>query len=350
MKRCSFSVSAVMSYGIVENVFSKIDSLHGKKLIFYSSSLKYLLQDIAGKNIDAYSLADGEGLKSFNHVISIVKIMMENNLSRNDYVIAIGGGTLTDATGFAASIFKRGVRLINVPTTLLGMIDAAIGGKTAINFLGTKNIVGSFYFPDSVWVNLRFLDSLRQDKYKDGIAEMLKYGFIMDPNLLKFMLERRNDLLDRKKMTLRHSILSCIGDKVRIVGMDSLESSNIRIILNYGHTIGHAIEAASHFKVSHGEAISVGMVLEAAFSEQILELPVNLSVSIKEALESFSLPVSVDDLKTNLDMDLLRKALYQDKKAEDDCIFIPILRQIGKATVRKISMKTLEDFLVSSIE
>ncbi|MCW6168559.1 MAG: 3-dehydroquinate synthase [Thermoplasmatales archaeon] len=339
-----------MSYGIVGNVFSKIDSLHGKKLIFYSRSLKYLSQSITGKNVYAYSLADGEDLKSFNHVISIVKIMMENNLGRNDYVIAIGGGTLTDATGFAASIFKRGVRLINVPTTLLGMIDAAIGGKTAINFLGTKNIVGSFYFPESVWVDLRFLDSLRQDKYKDGIAEMLKYGFIMDPNLLKFMLARRSDLLDRKKMTLRRSILSCMGDKVRIVGEDSLESSNIRITLNYGHTIGHAIEAASNFKVSHGEAISVGMVLEAAFSEQLLELPVNLSVSIKEALELFSLPVSVDVLKTNLDMDLLRNSLYQDKKAEGDCIFLPILQQIGKATVKKIPMKTLEDFLVSSIE
>ena len=335
------------SYREVSDISSEISRLNGRKLVIYSETIRNPVDFARGDGIISVAVEDGEKLKSFHGFERLLEIMLEHNIGREDYVIPVGGGSVTDAVGFAASVFKRGVKIINVPTTLLGMVDAAVGGKTAINFRNTKNLVGTFYFPEEIWINGDFLYTLSQREYNSGIAEMLKYGFIMDRDLLNLMQNNSGKMAGRERSTLMAAVKRCIEDKMTVVKMDPFEKKNIRNILNYGHTIGHSLEAASGFTITHGEAISVGMVMESRFGVEHMGISPEGSAGTEEILRSFRLPVSPNDLNQHMDISILKNTILRDKKFRQGKILMPFIAETGKAEVKPVSVKMLEEFLDS---
>lgn len=332
---------------IVSDIASEIDGIAGRKIIFFPKSMKKTVVGIGFSETDIFGLNDGEELKSFSGIGGILEVLMNENLSRGDTVIALGGGSITDAVGYAASIFKRGVRLINIPTTLLGMVDAAIGGKTGINFMGKKNMLGCFYFPTHVLAYLPFLATLPENSYRDGLAEMVKYGFIMDSALINDMINNSNFLNRRDVEFLSRCIFRSMEDKMSVVIRDPMEMSGLRSILNFGHTIGHAIESATNYGITHGSAVSVGMAMETEFAEEAGYISGRLYYTVVKTLRALSLPSSPRELPQPVEAPNIREAMAHDKKSNGDHILMPVLESIGHANIQKIPMKKLEEFVDS---
>ena len=345
LKTVSVDLSKRMQYREVQDITVEMSRLKGRKLVIYTGTIRNPVDFSHEDGIIPVAVEDGENLKSLTGFEHLLEIMLEHNIGREDYVIPVGGGSVTDAVGFAASVFKRGVKIINVPTTLLGMVDAAVGGKTAINFRNTKNLVGSFYFPEEIWINGDFLYTLPQREYRSGIAEMLKYGFIMDSDLLDLMQNNAGRIAGRERTALMTAVKRCIDDKITVVKQDPFEKKNIRNILNYGHTIGHSLEAASGFNITHGEAISVGMVMENRFGVEFMGMSPEGSARTEDILRSFSLPVSPRDLNLPMDISLLKDTLLRDKKSRQGKILMPFIKETGKAEVKSVPVEMLEEFL-----
>jgi 3-dehydroquinate synthase len=217
----------------------------------------------AGCRVEPYSISAGEQAKSLETLAGIWDRLGELRLTRSDAIVAIGGGAVTDVAGFAAATWLRGVRVVHVPTTLLGMVDAAIGGKTAINTAAGKNLVGAFHPPAGVIVDLDVLGGLPDAQWVNGMAEVVKAGFIADPAILDLVDADPVGAATSHGPHTRELIERSIAVKAGIVSRDPRESGP-REYLNYGHTLGHAIEQVEHFRIPHGHAVSVGMVFAAA--------------------------------------------------------------------------------------
>ncbi len=233
-------------------ISEKVEKLYGKELGF-DKSQKFVLKD-------------GEKEKNFKNYKRILEKALKMKLTRNDAIIAVGGGVVGDMAGFAASTYMRGIGYIQVPTTLLACVDSSVGGKTAIDTNYGKNLVGSFYQPDVVFINPRFLKTLDDRQFKSGLGEVVKYAFIEkscrcgeDLNLTNFLSEKTSDILNRDEKTLSKLIEICLKLKISVVEKDETESG-LRKILNFGHTYGHAIEKITNYKkYTHGEAVVEGM-------------------------------------------------------------------------------------------
>lgn len=277
-------------------------------------------------------LEGGEKDKELETALNIVDYLYKKEFQRSDYVLAVGGGTLTDVVGFAASIYMRGIKLINIPTTLLGMVDAAIGGKNGVNFRGVKNIVGTFYNPHIVIIDLNFLDTLPEEEYLNGLAEVVKYGVVLDKTLFNYLIDHADDILSRNSEAVEYIIYKSVLNKLDIVKEDPYETKNIRIILNFGHTIGHAIESASKFTVSHGKAVAVGMVIESMIGVDIGITDIECSKSLIDILKKYRLPTSLNELSRNIDAEILFEAVDRDKKRYRNSISLPIPIRIGMWT------------------
>lgn len=211
-------------------------------------------------------IVDGEEGKSIETALSIVRSAHEMGIDRDGLFIGIGGGgSVLDVVGFSASIYLRGgVDYVNVPTTMLSMVDASLGGKTGVNALGLKNVIGGVIRqPRYIIIDLSFLDSLPMPNYLDGFAEVIKYGVTMDKELLNRVMGNADGLINRDRTLLEYVIHKSLRDKASIVEADELDKGGVRAILNYGHTVGHAIESATNFSISHGRAVALGMVCEA---------------------------------------------------------------------------------------
>ena len=221
-----------------------------------------------------YILKDGEKEKNFDNYRKILDFALKNRLTRQDYIIAIGGGVVGDLAGFCASCYMRGINFIQVPTTLLACTDSSVGGKTAINTKYGKNLIGAFHQPKAVFINVNFLKTLDNKQFKSGLGEVLKYGFIEKScqceeefNLLNFLSENTDKILARDILTLQELIKICVKLKISVVNKDEKESS-LRKILNYGHTYGHAVEKITNYKkYTHGECVVEGIykILDIAF-------------------------------------------------------------------------------------
>jgi 3-dehydroquinate synthase len=222
----------------------------------------------AGKRVVTWTLPSGEVAKGLETVAQLWDALAQMNLSRSDAVIAVGGGATTDVAGFAAATWLRGVRLVNVPTTLLGMVDAAVGGKTGINTAAGKNLVGAFHAPAGVLVDLDVLATLPDDQWVNGMAEVVKAGLIADPAILDLVEADPSAARRAAGEHARELIERAIRVKADVVSRD-LREAGPREALNYGHTLGHAIERVSRFGVPHGHAISVGMVFAAELGRRV---------------------------------------------------------------------------------
>ena len=275
-----------------------------------------------------------ENLKSFNKVNSLLEILLEKNFNRNDTIVAAGGGIIGDFAGFVASILKRGVNFINLPSTLLAQVDSSVGGKTGINSKRGKNLIGSFYQPKMVISELSFLKSLPKRELVCGFAEILKYSLIKDKNFFKWIKLNSKIILEGKNnIVLKNAIVRSCKNKIYFVSSDEKESGK-RMLLNFGHTFAHAIEAANDFskKINHGEAVLIGMLLATKLSVRKKICSISTLKEIEKIYKSNNLPYSLMNFFKNKDLNNIVNFMVNDKKNIDNMISLILLRKIGKTT------------------
>ena len=275
-----------------------------------------------------------ENLKSFNKVNSLLEILLEKNFNRNDTIVAAGGGIIGDFAGFVASILKRGVNFINLPSTLLAQVDSSVGGKTGINSKRGKNLIGSFYQPKMVISELSLLKSLPKRELVCGFAEILKYSLIKDKNFFKWIKLNSKIILEGKNnIVLKNAIVRSCKNKIHFVSSDEKESGK-RMLLNFGHTFAHAIEAANDFskKINHGEAVLIGMLLATKLSVRKKICSISTLKEIEKIYKSNNLPYSLMNFFKNKDLNNIVNFMVNDKKNIDNMISLILLRKIGKTT------------------
>lgn len=279
--------------------------------------------DERGLEVSILEVDEGEGSKTLATAGELLEALAAGGAHRHDVVAAVGGGVLGDLAGFVASTFARGMPLVHVPTTLLAQVDAAIGGKTAVNLPHGKNLVGTFHQPLCVLCDVNVLETLPEEELRSGFAEVAKYGFIADPPLLRVLLARNQDLAARDPELLAEVVERCVGIKARVVADDERDRGR-RAHLNYGHTFAHAIEQARGFGgIRHGEAVALGMVAAAETAAEIGWLD-DADVALhREVLRRLGLPVSA-----RLDVAELEPVWVRDKKYRGEVRFV-LLRQIG---------------------
>ncbi len=278
-----------------------------------------------GFEVIYYVVTDGETSKSEESLFELIDVLAENEFSRTDILVSLGGGVIGDLTAFCASIYLRGIKVFQIPTTLLSAVDSSVGGKTAINIRQGKNLVGSFYQPSGVFFDPSTLDTLPDDIYADGMAEVIKYGAIIDEKLFS-ELEKCDGRIGIKQ------IKRCIEIKRDIVEKDEFESG-IRKLLNFGHTFGHAIEKVSEYAISHGRAVALGMKIIAKACFELGRCSENDLLRLATLLEKFSLGNSI-----KFDGRLLADAMLFDKKREGAEISLVTFGGIGKCVVEKVSI------------
>lgn len=279
-----------------------------------------------GLKVEVIGLPDRDEAKSLHVAESVYETLARFGLGRNDTVVGVGGGSVTDLAGYVAATWLRGVEVVHVPTTLLGAVDASIGGKTGVNLAG-KNLVGAFWHPTRVVIDVSILTALPPSLLREGMAEVLKAGLIGDRDL--FDLLRSRGLEANLGEVVRRSV----AVKARIVDQDERETG-VRAHLNFGHTIGHAIEYAS--PLSHGESVALGTVAAVRISEKLLGFA--HADEVESAIEKFGLPVEIGGLDHNRVHDLLRL----DKKRDSRGLRMVLLRSIGQPTIEHVDRADVE--------
>ena len=228
----------------------------------YSAVVQNSLEQ-QGFDVTVVTIPAGESSKSWQQAERILTVLLEHRFHRDACVIALGGGVVGDLAGFVASVYQRGIAFVQIPTSLLAQVDSSVGGKVAVNHALGKNMIGSFYQPRLVLVDLNTLQTLEQRHWQNGLAEVVKYGVIYDAEFFRFLQQNATSVLQRDLAAAAEVIANCCRLKAEVVALDETEGG-VRAKLNYGHTIGHGLELAGHYKgYLHGEAVAVGMVLAA---------------------------------------------------------------------------------------
>ena len=275
------------------------------------------------------TVAAGETAKSLETVRACYDRLAAHRLERGSFIVALGGGVVGDLAGFVAATYLRGVPFVQAPTTLLAQVDSSVGGKVGVNLEAGKNLVGSFYQPRLVLADLETLETLPSREFRAGLAEVIKYGIIYDAALFRELERGLPQLLKREPAVLSKVVARCCEIKAEVVGQDETESG-LRAILNFGHTIGHGLEAISHYgKYLHGEAIAIGQVAAAKLSQRLLGLPGEEEGRIRRLFERAGLPVSVG-LRPSQKAKLL-SAVKLDKKVRGGEVKFVLIERIGQA-------------------
>lgn len=297
--------------------------------IIYPTSLKSYLKDVP-TSIHRIEVPDGESQKSIENFGRVLNSLAELGISRNGVIVGLGGGATTDLAGFAAASYLRGVSWIAIPTSLAAMVDASIGGKTGINLEGGKNLAGAFYSPARVIIDESFLSSLSERDLRAGMAEVAKCGFIADVEIL--------DLIERDwRRNLSELIYRAVLVKANVVSRDFRESFE-REILNYGHTLGHAVEKDSQFEMRHGESVSVGLIYAAALSKKFSGLSDADYLRHITILQSLELPITYERTKWPNLMSFMQK----DKKKKDSLRFVTLSKLGNPVRLENIEEKSLQ--------
>lgn len=335
-------------------------SLIGERLLRFSTGKKIaivsnpkvselyaerVLDGLKKEGFDTYLILipDGEIYKDFFWAYHILTKLLELGFDRKCCLIALGGGVIGDITGFVASIYMRGIPYIQIPTTLLAQVDSSVGGKTAVNHSLGKNMIGTFWQPALVWIDVEVLDSLPEREFLSGLAEVIKYGIIWDKEFFSFIEKNKEKILNREKDILISIIKRSCEIKSEIVSRDERENY-LRAILNYGHSIGHAIETITNYNFYlHGEAISIGMVYEAKLANMLGFLSKEEFETIKRILKEYGLPI---EMPSFIDKSAMIKAILLDKKNIQGKIRMVIPESIGKM---KINFEIGEEELKTTI-
>ena len=294
-----------------------------------------------------YHLEANEKNKNQKTVNQILEVLLKKNFSREDILISVGGGITGDIAGYTASIFKRGLKFINIPTTLLAQVDSSIGGKTGINTNQGKNLIGSFYQPKLVISDIDFLNTLPEREIVCGYGEILKHSLISNRNFFKFLNKNFRKILEFKSPYIEKTIYHSCQIKKEIVEKDEKER-NLRKILNFGHTFAHAYEASLSFskKLNHGEAVILGMTTALRFSKSNNFLPINEFKIIINHIESFGLPNNIKKYFSLKNVDKIISFMVNDKKNNTNRINLILLKKIGTVLIdKKFDKKKLKTFL-----
>ncbi len=275
-----------------------------------------------------YTLPAGEENKNLDNVRKAYAFLIGEGLKRKDMLLALGGGVVGDMTGFIAATYLRGVDFVQIPTTLLAQADSSIGGKTGVDFDGYKNMVGAFKMPRLVYMNVSTLKTLEERQFFSGFAEIMKHGLIRDEAYYIWLLDHMYEICDRDTDVMLEMIQHSCLIKKQVVEKDPLEKGD-RALLNFGHTIGHAIEKARNFTLYHGECVALGAVAAAYISYKRGMLSMEEYYEIRDMFVPFNLPISVEDIDPK-EITLLTRS---DKKAEADGIRFVLLKKIGKAVI-----------------
>jgi 3-dehydroquinate synthase len=311
----------------------------------YGSKVEQVLKD-AGSRVNSFVVPAGEQTKSMDSVIKIYDFLVEHRAERDDIIVALGGGMVGDLAGFVAATFLRGMPWIQVPTSLVAMVDASIGGKVGVNHPEGKNLIGAFYQPSFVLADVQTLATLPRRELTSGWAEVIKDGMILDEEFVQFLETNVNSLKKLEPDLLSRAIARSAAIKAQVVSQDEREREGKRTILNYGHSIGHGLEAATRYKrLLHGEAVAIGMMGAAKLSQRLGLLPSKEVERQKALLQKFGLPTSLQaeaasqrrgskpgDLK--LSIAGITRAMELDKKVKGKAIRWVLLQDIGKAAIR----------------
>jgi 3-dehydroquinate synthase len=303
----------------------------------------------AGLEARPLVLPPGEATKDWAHLAQVVEHLLACGVSRSDCVVAFGGGVIGDLAGFAAAITKRGVGFVQVPTTLLAMVDSSVGGKTAINAGAGKNLVGAFHQPRAVLADTELLRTLPAREMRAGFAEVLKYGLIDDAAFFEWCEANGAAVLANEGDAVRHAVRHSVAAKARVVAADEHETLGVRALLNLGHTFGHALEAETGFgeRLLHGEAVALGMCQAFRFSAARGRCSPADALRVCHAVQSAGLPTGLADAGlSGADAASLVAHMGHDKKREGATVPFILARGIGQAYVaRDVSLAEVEAFL-----
>lgn len=321
------SYDVIVGSGILKNIEEFLGTIY-----FFESPTKWLI--ITSRRIKTavpidkahfkgevffLELPEGELTKGIRYAVKLWNFMGKLGFKKNDVIVVLGGGVLGDLVGFVASCWARGIRYIQIPTTLLAQVDSAIGGKTAVNTKHAKNIIGTIWQPSLVVCDTSVLKTLPEREFRSGLAEVLKYAFIKDKGIL--------DVMD----DINEVVARCASIKAEVVSEDEDEKKGLRFILNFGHTVGHAIETSTDYRLTHGEAVAIGMCVEALLSERLKIAKEPVYEEVKKNLQRFGLPTMLKTIPKGFE-----EALELDKKGRGRYFNMVLLRRIGEAKVLKV--------------
>lgn len=323
------------------------DACPGKQVLVVSNEviaplhLDRVLVQLADKKVECCILPDGEEYKGFASAERIFHRLAAMRASRDVTLVAFGGGVIGDLTGFAASLWMRGVPFVQIPTSLLAMVDSSVGGKTAVNLPSGKNLIGSFWQPNAVFADVALLRTLPQRELCAGFAEVIKYGAIIDPAFFSWLEEHATELLERDMDLLLEAVARSVQHKANIVVRDERETGD-RMLLNFGHTFGHALEVAHAYRgILHGEAVAIGMACAAQLSAELYggDLARD-SARLDALLTRFGLPVSTRLRARPEDMASIMRL---DKKVLDGQLRLILWRGVGQARVDTAPTVSIEN-------
>ena len=293
-----------------------------------------------GYKVTLYLMDAGKQNKNFNEVLKIYSIMEEKNLARDSTLIAVGGGVIGDLAGFVASTWYRGMNLVHIPTTLMAMVDSSVGGKVAINFRETINAIGNYYHPLFILMDIDLVNSLSKRDYASGLAEVIKCALIADKDFYNYLENNVEVILNRKESDLIYLMSKTIKIKVNHVNGDVREGGK-RLLLNYGHTLGHSIEISTEKdgqeQYRHGEGVAIGIMAASYIATEYLEVSTDVQNSIEALLTRYGLPTYVDSNLLGFEKDFLInkciKNVVRDKKRINNKLRLILLSKIGKSDV-----------------
>ncbi len=305
----------------------------------YAKQIQELLEPVCRKVI-LFSFPAGEEHKTLDTIKEAYKTLIEAGFDRKDLILALGGGVVGDMAGYTAATYLRGIDFVQVPTTLLAQSDSSIGGKTGVDFDGYKNMVGAFHMPRLVYMNLATLKTLDDRQFYNGFAEVMKHGLIKDAIFYEWLIDKMYEICERDLDTLEEMIMRSCTVKKLVVEKDPTEQGE-RALLNFGHTIGHAIEKYKNFTLSHGECVALGCVAAAFISWKHELLTMEEYYEVRDMFVPFNLPISVEDI----DPQEVLRLTKSDKKMKDGTLQFILLKRVGKA-MRDTSV-TDEDILAA---
>ncbi|WP_077618601.1 3-dehydroquinate synthase [Bacillus sinesaloumensis] len=288
----------------------------------------------------SFIIPAGENAKSFEKYYECQTFALEKGLDRSSVILALGGGVVGDLAGFVAATFMRGIPFIQIPTTLLAH-DSAVGGKVAINHELGKNMIGAFHQPNAVLYDIDLMKTLPEIELRSGFAEVIKHGLIWDPEFYRWLTNEITSLEDLQGEKLQHAVLKGVSVKAKVVSEDEQEKG-LRAILNFGHTLGHAIEAESGYgKITHGDGVAIGMIFALKVSEDIFNINLS-SEKLREWFSLFGFPTSIPD---EIDRNKLLERMKHDKKATSGKVRMVLLKDIGETAIQDIDDANLLRFL-----
>lgn len=341
-----------------ENLYSTILNLkkdYSSYIIITDSHVKPLYSETIAsclapfnRNVIVASFEAGEQNKNLQTIESFYEKMITSGADRKTLVLALGGGVTGDMAGFTAATYMRGVDFIQIPTTLLSQVDSSVGGKTGIDFNGYKNIVGAFYQPMFVYINVSVLKTLPIREFNAGMGEVIKHGFIKNKKYYDYILNNQQSIKNLDESTLIHLIKGSCEIKKEVVDKDEKEHG-CRALLNHGHTFGHAVERLKEFELVHGECVAIGMHGDILLSVALGTLSPEISEQLITQIKTFDLPITVK----GLDRDILYQEMFSDKKTTNKRLVFACLNTIGDSyltdqTIEKDIILSVIDKLIES--